>query len=89
MIDQLRNVVLIAHGGAGKTSLAEAILLQAGVINRRGHVEDGNTVMDFEPEEIKRQSSISTGLHQYVWNKYVTNIIDTPGDQNFFADTKS
>jgi elongation factor G len=89
MIDQLRNVVLIAHGGAGKTSLAEAVLLQAGVINRRGHVEDGNTAMDFEPEEIKRQSSISTGLHQYVWNKHVTNIIDTPGDQNFFADTKS
>ncbi len=89
MIDQLRNVVLIAHSGAGKTSLAEAVLLQAGVINRRGHVEDGNTVMDFEPEEIKRQSSISTGLHQYVWNKHVTNIIDTPGDQNFFADTKS
>lgn len=89
MIDQLRNVVLIAHGGAGKTSLAEAVLLQAGVINRRGYVEDGNTVMDFEPEEIKRQSSISTGLHQYVWNKHVTNIIDTPGDQNFFADTKS
>jgi len=89
MIDQLRNVVLIAHGGAGKTSLAEAVLLQAGAINRRGHVEDGNTVMDFEPEEIKRQSSISTGLHQYVWNKHVTNIIDTPGDQNFFADTKS
>ncbi len=89
MIDQLRNVVLIAHSGAGKTSLAEAVLLQAGVINRRGHVEDGNTVMDFEPEEIKRQSSISTGLHQYVWNKHVTNVIDTPGDQNFFADTKS
>lgn len=89
MIDQLRNVVLVAHGGAGKTSLAEAILLQAGVINRRGNVEDGNTVMDFEPEEIKRQSSISSGLHQYVWNKHVTNIIDTPGDQNFFADTKS
>ena len=89
MIDQLRNVVLVAHGGAGKTSLAEAVLLQAGVIKRRGHVEDGNTVMDFEPEEIKRQSSISTGLHQYVWNKHVSNIIDTPGDQNFFADTKS
>ncbi|MDP6682948.1 MAG: elongation factor G [Desulfobacterales bacterium] len=89
MIAQLRNVVLVAHGGAGKTSLAEAVLLQAGVIKRRGHVEDGNTVMDFEPEEIKRQSSISTGLHQYVWNKHVSNIIDTPGDQNFFADTKS
>lgn len=89
MIDHLRNIVLVAHGGAGKTSLAEAALLQSGVINRRGHVENGNTVMDFEPEEIKRQSSISTGLHQYVWNKHVTNIIDTPGDQNFFADTKS
>jgi len=89
MIDQLRNVVLVAHGGAGKTSLAEAVLLQAGVINRRGHIENGNTVMDFEPEEIKRQSSISTGFHQYTWNKHVTNIIDTPGDQNFFSDTKS
>lgn len=87
-IDKLRNIALVAHGGAGKTSLAEAILFKAGVLNRLGRVEDGNTAMDFEPEELKRQSSISSGFHQYTWNKHTINIIDTPGDQNFFTDTK-
>ena len=87
-LNKLRNIALVAHGGAGKTSLAEAILFKAGVINRLGRVEDGNTAMDFEPEELKRQSSVSSGFHQYSWNKHTVNIIDTPGDQNFFTDTK-
>ena len=87
-VDKLRNIALVAHGGAGKTSLAEVILYRAGVTNRIGRVEDGNTVMDYEPEELKRQSSISSSFHQFEWKKHTINIIDTPGDQNFFNDTK-
>ncbi len=88
MVDQLRNIALIAHGGAGKTSLAEVMLFEAGVSNRLGRVEDGNTVMDFEPEELKRQTSISSGFYQFPWKKHTISIVDTPGDQNFFTDTK-
>jgi len=86
--DKLRNIALVAHGGAGKTSLAEVMLNKAGITTRIGRVEDGNTVMDFEPEEIKRQSSISTGLHQFPWEKHALTLLDTPGDQNFFSDTR-
>jgi len=88
MAEKLRNVALIGHGGAGKTSLAEVMLYNAGVTNRIGTVEAGNTVMDFEPEELKRNASISTGFHQFEWNKNTVSLIDTPGDQNFFSDTK-
>ena len=89
LVDKIRNIALVAHGGAGKTSLAEAMLYKAGVTTRLGKVEDGNTVMDFEPEELKRTSSISSALHQYNWNKHDISIIDTPGDSNFFSDTRS
>ena len=88
-IESLRNIALVAHSGAGKTSLAEAMLYDSGTIKRLGRVEDGNTAMDFEPEELKRMSSISSGFHQYDWKKHTTNLIDTPGDQNFFSDTRS
>ncbi|MFC1798621.1 elongation factor G [Thermodesulfobacteriota bacterium] len=87
-VDKVRNIVLVAHGGSGKTSLTEVILFNAGVLNRIGKVEEGNTAMDFEPEELKRQSSISSAFHQYSWHKHTVNIIDTPGDQNFFTDTR-
>lgn len=89
LVDQIRNIALVGHGGAGKTSLAEFFLYRTKVTNRLGRTEDGNTTMDFEPEEIKRHSSISTAFHQYEWAKYTVNLIDTPGDQNFFADTRS
>jgi len=87
-VDKLRNIALVAHSGAGKTSLAEVMLNKAGVTTRIGRVEDGNTVMDFEPEEIKRQSSTSTGLHHIDWKKHAITLLDTPGDQNFFSDTR-
>jgi len=87
-IDKTRNIALVSHGGAGKTSLAEVILFKTGVTNRVGRVEDGNTVMDFEPEELKRNASLSSGFAQYEWDKHTVTIIDTPGDQNFFTDTK-
>lgn len=88
MADKLRNIAFIAHGGAGKTSLAEAMLFKTGVTTRQGRTEDGNTFMDFEPEELKRQTSISTGFAQVLWNKHTISVMDTPGDQNFFTDTK-
>ena len=64
MAEKLRNIALVAHGGAGKTSLAELMLFKTGMTNRLGRVEDGNTIMDFEPEELRRQSSISSSFHQ-------------------------
>jgi elongation factor G len=87
--EQIRNIALVSHNGAGKTSLAEVMLYKAGLSNRIGRVEDGNTLMDFEPEELKRQTSISSGIHQFEWKKHTINIIDTPGDQNFFTETKN
>ncbi len=89
MTDKLRNIGLIAHGGAGKTTLAEAILFSAGAVTRQGRVEEGNTTMDFEPEEVKRQTSINTGFCQLGWKKHTIYIMDTPGDQNFFYETRS
>ncbi len=88
-MENLRNIAIVAHGGAGKTSIAEAMLFNAGVINRLGRVEDGNTTMDFEPEELKRCSSLSSSFYQFPWKKKTISIIDTPGDQNFFSDTKN
>lgn len=88
MADKLRNIALIAHSGAGKTMLAEAMLFNTGVTTRLGRIEDGNTFMDFEPEELKRQTSINTSFGQVSWKKHTISIIDTPGDQNFFTDTK-
>lgn len=88
-INSLRNIVLVSHSGAGKTSLAELMLFKAGVSNRLGKVEEGNTAMDFEPEEIKRGSSISSAFHQLKWKDHSISLIDTPGDQNFFTDTKN
>jgi elongation factor G len=88
-VEGIRNIALIGHGGAGKTSLAEAMLYKSGTIKRFGKVEEGNTAMDFEPEELKRRSSISSGFHQFSWKNHTVNLIDTPGDQNFFSDTKS
>jgi len=89
MVEKLRNIALVAHGGAGKTSLAEVMLFDAGVTTRLGRVEDGNTQMDFEPEELKRNITISSSFHQFPWKKHRVNIIDTPGDQNFFSDTRT
>ena len=88
MTEKSRNVALVGQGGAGKTSLAEAMLFNAGVTTRLGSVDAGNSVMDFEPEELKRKSSISTAFHQFEWKKNAITIIDTPGDQNFFSDAK-
>ncbi|HPQ67751.1 MAG TPA: elongation factor G [bacterium] len=86
---KLRNVGIFGHGGCGKTSLAEAMLFDAKTVTRLGKVEDGNTVMDFEPEEISKTASISTGLANAEWKKVRFNILDTPGDANFAADSRN
>lgn len=86
-LNKLRNIALVGHGSSGKTSLSEIMLFKTGTIKRLGRVEDGNTVMDFEPEELKRLISISSGFHQFNWKKNIISLIDTPGDQNFFTDT--
>ena len=88
-IKTMRNVALAGHGGAGKTTLAEAMLFKAGVTNRFGKVEEGNTVMDFQPEEIKKQQSINTSFIKYTHNKHTITLMDTPGDQNFFSAAKT
>jgi elongation factor G len=86
--EQLKNVALIAHGGSGKTSLAEAMLFNGKSTTRLGKVDDGSSNMDFEPEEVKRKITISTSIHHCDWKKHTINIIDTPGDYNFLSDTK-
>lgn len=85
----LRNVALISHGGAGKTSLADAFLFDAKVNTRLGSVDDGTSLFDFEPEELKRQKTLSASLHHFKWDKCEINIIDTPGDSNFSADVQN
>ncbi len=85
----MRNVAFAGHGGAGKTTLAEAMLFKAGVTNRLGKVEEGNTVMDFQPEETKKQQSINTSFIKYTHNKHTITLMDTPGDQNFFSASKT
>ncbi|GAB4490707.1 MAG: elongation factor G [Thermodesulfovibrionales bacterium] len=87
-VNSIRNVALVAHGGAGKTSLAEAILFSSGMIDRLGNIEDGTTVTDFEPEEINRKITITSSLAYCTWNSHRINIIDTPGFINFIEDTR-
>jgi elongation factor G len=84
----LRNVVLIAHQGAGKTSLAEALLFAAKGTNRLGAVDDESSNFDFEAEEHKRRMTISAHLGHVEWKKKKVNFLDTPGETNFFAETE-
>ena len=75
----LRNVVLLGHGGVGKTSVAEAMLYNAGATDRLGRINEGNTVLDYDPEEIRRQASVSLSIAPFDWKNSTVNIIDTPG----------
>jgi elongation factor G len=84
--DRIRNVALVGHRGSGKTSLHEALLFQAGAINRLGTVVDGTTVSDADPDEKSRQMSISAALASFEWQERKVNLIDTPGDSSFIAD---
>lgn len=86
--DKIRNVVLLGHGGAGKTSLVEAMAYLSGITSRLGNVPDGTTVSDFGKEEQKRQISLSTSVVPIEWNDYKINILDTPGYVDFVGEVE-
>ena len=86
-VKNLRSMAFVGHSSCGKTSLAESMLFDAKAITRIGRVEDGSTVMDYEPEEVKRVKSLGSSFASFVYNKHQFNLVDTPGDNNFFADT--
>jgi elongation factor G len=88
-VEQIRNVGIFGHGGDGKTSLADAILFDTGMTNRIGRVDDGSSLLDYEPEEIDRQISISAAIAHYEWEKHRVVLVDTPGDANFIYDAKA
>lgn len=83
LTSQIRNICLLGHGGSGKTALAEAMLYLSGNIDRIGNAADGNTVCDFDPEEIKRGNSIQLALAQFMWKTVKINLLDAPGFLGF------
>ena len=87
--ENIRNVVLVGHGGSGKTSLAEALLFLSGAITRLGTVEEGNTVTDFDEEEHRRQISVSTALAPLEWGDCKINVLDAPGYADFIGELRS
>lgn len=88
-IEKKRNIAIIAHGGAGKTTLGEAVLFNSRVTERLGKVDDDTTILDFEPEEHKHKITISSTIHHYEWKDHRVNIIDTPGYSNFLVETRN
>ncbi len=87
--ESIRNVALISHGGGGKTSLGEALLFHTGAVNRMGKIEEGNTVSDFEDEEIRRKLSLSTSLLPIEHKDHKINLLDTPGYTDFIGEVIS
>jgi elongation factor G len=85
----IRNVLLVGHGGSGKTTLVEAMLYTAGATTRMGRVEDGNTASDFEPEEVKKGLSVSLAMAPIEWNGVKINVLDAPGYADFIGDVRS
>jgi len=85
----IRNVAVVGHGGSGKTQLVSALLFDAGMVNRLGKVDEGNTVTDYDEEEIARKHTLSASLAYAEWNKTKINLLDTPGFGNFFADARA
>ena len=87
--DQLRNLALISHSGAGKTTLSESLLFHSQVISRKGKVEDGNTTGDYEPEAVKRGGSTQLSILPFPWRDHKITLIDTPGYFDFLGDAVS
>src|SRR5215218_579856 len=85
----IRNAALVGHSASGKTQLVAAILSDAGMVTRFGKVDDGNTVTDYDEEEVSRKHTLSASLAYAEWNKTKINLIDTPGFGNFFSDTRA
>ena len=88
-LDNIHNVILLSHGGAGKTSLSEAMLFNTGVINRMGKVDDGSSTSDYDPDEAKRRISINLSLLPLPWRDKKINIIDVPGYADFIGEVKA
>ncbi len=88
-LDNIRNLVLLSHCGAGKTSVSEAILFTAGAITRLGRVDDGTTTSDYDPDEIKRKISLNLTMIPCQWNEVKINLIDTPGYSDFVGEVKT
>jgi len=88
-VANVRTFAIISHGGAGKTSLAEAMIFDAGATTRLGKVDENSSILDFEPEEVKRKTTISSAIYSFTWKKQLFTLIDTPGDFNFIAETKT
>ncbi|MGH2444322.1 MAG: GTP-binding protein, partial [Chloroflexota bacterium] len=86
--DRIRNVAVASHQGTGKTSLVEAMLFDSGCTTRLGRVEEGNTVCDWDPDEVKHHISINTSLAPVEWNGYKINLIDTPGYADFVGEVR-
>ena len=86
--DKIRNVVLLGHGGCGKTSLVEAMAYVSGLTTRIGKVTDGNTISDYDKEEIKRKFSISTSVIPLIWQDCKINILDAPGYFDFVGEAE-
>ena len=84
--EKIRNVAFVGHRGSGKTSLAEALLFQAGAVTRLGSVSDGSTVSDHDEDEKRRSMSISGSLLHAEYDGYKLNLFDAPGDPSFIAD---
>jgi elongation factor G len=87
--ENIRNIVLVGHGGAGKTTLAEALLFRSGATTRMGNVNEGNTITDFDEEEHKRQISVSTALAPIEWDEHKINILDAPGYADFIGELRA
>src|SRR5574337_1608312 len=88
-ITRIRNIAIVAHGDAGKTTLTEAMLFDAGATSRLGKVEDGTTVTDFDEDEIKRKMSVSSAFAFCEWKGHKLNLADTPGASIFLTDTRN
>ena len=86
--DSIRNVVLLGHGGSGKTSLVEAMAYVSGLTGRIGKVTDGTTISDYDKEEIKRKFSINTSVVPIIWKDTKINVLDTPGFFDFVGEVE-
>ena len=86
--DRIRNIALLGHGGCGKTTLVEAMAYLSGMTTRMGKVNDGNTISDYDKEEIKRHFSISTTVVPSIWEDTKINVLDTPGYFGFVGEVE-
>ncbi len=88
-VQRIRNIGIVGQGGVGKTLLADALVLTAGATSRLGRVDDGSSLFDYEPEEVRRKTTISSAFHHLAWRKHEVTLADTPGYSVFQADTRA